>query len=223
MTSTISLPLRYASRLLHCSRAKRWPIPATARQSASDLGRSQHNTDYFVPLQQHGSVRLMSSSSEETRELKLVYVHPLSQIVLECLQSDYSEWLVRRGLHHNSLTFHRDGTFEIKFPQPPPAQQQPSDDSSTTAATNTASTPAQPSNNGDSDESKSRIWTSFDEHDKKHWLTVQRGKLVGRYMLQDNLMSAWQGNRKGSLPSRIQQAVNEMVEAIEKFEGAPKP
>jgi hypothetical protein len=118
--------------------------------------------------------------------MKYVYVHPLSQIVLECLQSNYSEWLVRRELHSNTLSFHRDGTFEIKV----------SDDNIT----------------------KSRIWTSFDDREKRHWLTVQRGTLFGRYLLQDNLMPAWHGNRKGSLPDRIHKAVKEMIEEIEDFE-----
>lgn len=123
--------------------------------------------------------------------MKFVYVHPLSQIVLECLQSDYSEWLLKHGLD-DKLSFHRDGTFEIKFPKSPdntPEKHQV--------------------------ESDSRIWTSFDDHEKKHWLMVKRGKLVGRYMLQDNLMPAWHSNRRGSLPARIQHAVSEMVVAIE--------
>ena len=199
-----------------------------------------------------GSGRRFLSSKQENGSLKLVYVHPLSQLVLEVLQSDYSDWLVRRELHHNSLTFHRDGTFEIKVPaqpQPTPdetaegslssvqlASSTSSRNSSSSSSSNRAAVTAaaiaasanpaseqQQSHRGtfNSQRTKPRIWTSFDEHEKKHWLTVQTGSLVGRYMLQDNLMSAWQGNRKGSLPLRIQQAVNEMVGAIEKFEASP--
>ena len=183
-----------------------------------------------------GLTRCFSSSGQENGELKLVYVHPLSQLVLEVLQSDYSDWLVRRELHHNSLTFHRDGTFEIKSPtqqSPPPesSASSPEDDetsrnrvAATAAAISASANPAPVQQCNailDNTSDEPRIWTSFDEHEKKHWLTVQRGKLVGRYMLQDNLMSAWQSNRKGSLPLRIQQAVNEMVGAIEKFEATP--
>lgn len=180
------------------------------------------------------STRCFSSSDQENGELKLVYVHPLSQLVLEVLQSDYSDWLVRRDLHRNSLTFHRDGTFEIKSPtqqSPPPeaSASSPEDDTSCNSAAATAaiSASANPKPEQQRNEmlgntsNEPRIWTSFDETEKKHWLTVQRGKLIGRYMLQDNLMSAWQSNRKGSLPLRIQQAVNEMVGAIEKFEATP--
>ena len=131
-----------------------------------------------------GARRQLSSNAKD--DMKIVYVHPLSQIVLECLQSNYSEWLIRRNLHSNTLSFHRDGTFEIKFP--------------------TTSIGSQ----------SDRLWTSFDDTDKKHWLTVKRGHLLGRYLLQDNLMPAW--NRGRSLPERIETAVNEMVEEIEAFE-----
>lgn len=128
--------------------------------------------------------RFSSKVNDGDKSMKYVYVHPLSQIVLECLQSNYSEWLVHRQLHSNSLSLHRDGTFEIKSSSQP----------------------------------ESRIWTSFDDSDKKHWLSVKRGTLYGRYMLQDNLLSAWNGNRKGSLPERIHGAVREMIEEIESFE-----
>lgn len=141
------------------------------------------------------SKRFTSSDADSGRDknMKFVYVHPLSQIVLECLQSDYSEWMVRHGLN-DGLSFHRDGTFQLRFPEP----------------NNHAS--------GNKEESDSRIWTSFDEVEKKHWLMVKRGNLVGKYMLQDNLMPAWHGNRMGSLPARIQHAVTEMVNAIEDLE-----
>ena len=125
--------------------------------------------------------KFTSKANPGDKTMKYVYVHPLSQIVLECLQSNYSEWLVRRQLHSNSLSLHRDGTFEIKS-------------------------------------SDSRIWTSFDDYDKKHWLSVKRGDLSGQYLLQDNLRSAWNGNRKGSLPERIESAVQEMIEEIEGYE-----
>ena len=135
----------------------------------------------------YGARTLSSAGRHNDGAMKFVYVHPLSQIVLECLQSNYSEWLVRRQLHSNSLSLHRDGTFEIK----------------------TIPTINHP---------ESRIWTSFDDEHKKHWLCVKRGTLCGRYLLQDNLRSAWHGNRKGSLPERIHGAVREMIEEIEGFE-----
>ena len=129
----------------------------------------------------------VDSDGDKNKDMKFVYVHPLSQIVLECLQSNYSEWMIRHGLN-DRLSFHRDGTFSLCF-------------------------------HDDNDKEDSRIFTTFDEADKKHWLVVKRGKLVGRYMLQDNLMPAWQaGNNRQSLPARIQKAVTEMVEAIEELD-----
>jgi hypothetical protein len=65
------------------------------------------------------SYRLLSPSvvrrSFSAEPSKVEYVHPLSQIVLEYLQKERSEWVVSQGLDQG-LTVHRDGTFLIKFP-----------------------------------------------------------------------------------------------------------
>lgn len=179
-------PLRLSqSRIWHCL-ISRQDLTTFHFSVAHRGGR------FFLPSQKragdaidNGSTRNVSSKADAgDRNVKYVYVHPLSQIVLECLQSNYHEWLVRRQLHCNSLSLHRDGTFEIKFPR----------------------------------YRECRIWTNFDDHDKKHWLTVKRETLVRRYLLQDNLKSAWHGDRKGSLPERIHVIVKEMAEEIEGFE-----
>lgn len=68
----------------------------------------------FRPLPCNAAVRGLSSPSAVEPE-KTEYVHPLSQIVLEHLQNDKSDWIIRMGLDRG-LTFHRDGTFVIKFP-----------------------------------------------------------------------------------------------------------
>ena len=78
-----------------------------------------------------------------------------------------------------------------------------------------------------------RIWTSYDETQKKHWLTVNVGKesSVGplptgvqlrqnRFLLQDNTMTAWHTHRK-SLPERVHGAVESMIEAIDRMHLAP--
>jgi len=128
--------------------------------------------------------RVMSSKKTGPGSAKYVYqyVHPLSQIVLECLNDLNSESLIRSRLHHNS-----DGTFDLRC------------------------RPDCPSGEG------TRIWTSFDQQEKKHWLTVKKGKLVGRYMLQDNLMPAWHGNRQAP-HARINKAVMEMMENIQELD-----
>lgn len=231
MTPSISQPLRYASR-----RLVRWSSKAAAPQVASGARYLTSAIDSPIfrlrqPQQQHESMRSqvqlrqMSSSDNnnttaETGEMKLIYVHPLSQVVLECLQENYADWLVHRRLHHNSLTIHRDGTFEICFPRPyPQAQEQESDG----ITTSTTAVPESPVGGGGSEEWKgSRIWTSFDDQSKKHWLTCMHGKLLRRYMLQDNLMSAWQSNRKGSLPKKIEESVDDMVDAIEQLESSKR-
>ena len=58
-----------------------------------------------------------------------------------------------------------------------------------------------------------QIWTSYDPEEKKHWLTVHRGDLVGRYMLQDNMKPAWHSDRR-SVPEKVQDAVDEMIRKL---------
>lgn len=59
-----------------------------------------------------------------------------------------------------------------------------------------------------------KIWTSFDPEEKKHWLTVHKGELVGRYMLQDNKKPAWHSDRR-SVPEKVQDAVDEMIKKLQ--------
>ena len=59
-----------------------------------------------------------------------------------------------------------------------------------------------------------KIWTSFDPEEKKHWLTVHKGELVGRYMLQDNKKPAWHSDRR-SVPEKVQDAVDEMIAKLQ--------
>ncbi|VEU45038.1 unnamed protein product [Pseudo-nitzschia multistriata] len=77
-------------------------------------------------------------------------------------------------------------------------------------------------NNHDHDTQHIRIWTSFDEQEKKHWLTVRKGLFRQRFLLQDNLLTAWQGNRGTSLPERIHVAVDEMIRAVDRLDQPSK-
>lgn len=136
---------------------------------------------------------------------KIVYLHPLSQIVLEYFQDCRSDWVHQKGLER-SLLLHRDGTFELKFPD-------------ATITTNISSSSSSSNvDNKKHDDAVNRIWTSYDEQDKKHWLTVQKGPLHERFLLQDNMASAWHTSRQ-SLPERIQVTVDEMIRAIDRLEG----
>jgi len=202
-------------------------------------------------------------------EFRSVYVHPLSQVVLEYLQVSHHQWVVAKGLDQ-SLTLRRDGSFELRHtsqshasmststPKHPYSSmnhkkdQRKSDSgpiisisSSATAAIQDEKKnkrkPASPmkdtSNNDTSakNESKShqqhkheipiaassidennnlRIWTSYDEQEKKHWLTIRRGLFRQRFLLQDNLLTAWQANRGISLQESLHIAVDEMIEVV---------
>lgn len=61
--------------------------------------------------------------------------------------------------------------------------------------------------------SGSTIRTSFDKEEKKHWLTVHKGELVGRFMLQDNMKPAWNDGK--STPDKIRSAVDNMIQKID--------
>ena len=119
--------------------------------------------------------RLLTVDAEKTE-----YVHPLSQLVLEHLQTTRSAWVERMGLD-KGLSLQRDGTFLLKFPSYGTDQ--------------------------------ARIWTSFDSQDKKHWLSVHKGDLVGRFILQDNLKAAWNDGR--STPEKVHKAVDAMIDRID--------
>jgi hypothetical protein len=170
---------------------------------------------------------------------RTVYVHPLSQIILEYLQDCRHDWVVQRGLDQ-ALTVHRDGSVELKFAVLHADQERQHDD--TTAASGAIVGPSDSKDGNDSlpaaaeaIQSSSagvsmttvdgvtapavgRIWTSYDDQEKKHWLTVENGtSLHQRFLLQDNLLPAWHGNRK-SLPERIHVAVDEMIRLVDRSE-----
>lgn len=53
-----------------------------------------------------------TSSCSNLNEIRNVYVHPLSQIVLRHLQTSCHDWIKSKGLDTN-LVIHRDGTFAL--------------------------------------------------------------------------------------------------------------
>uniref|UniRef100_A0A7R9W628 Uncharacterized protein n=1 Tax=Pseudictyota dubia TaxID=2749911 RepID=A0A7R9W628_9STRA len=97
----------------------------------------------------------------EIGRLYPVYIHPLSQIVLEHLQVSRSDWLLRKGLDQG-LTINKDGTFVLSFP---------------------------PEFDGHDD--AGRIWTSYDADKKQHWVTVYKDTLLGRYPLKGSVDACW--------------------------------
>merc|ERR1740130_1548357 len=147
-----------------------------------------------------------SSSKPSSFFSKEQYVHPLSQIVLTHLQQSQSDFLKQYGLVENSLTFHKDGTFTLAFP---------SSNTATTPNTtnenlnkNTTDTQQQESNNN---KNKNMIWTWYEAAEKKHWLSIERNEVVGRYLMQDNLKSAWSSDTNYD---KIIDATNTMVQKV---------
>ncbi|GAX17218.1 hypothetical protein FisN_10Lh071 [Fistulifera solaris] len=61
-----------------------------------------------------------------------------------------------------------------------------------------------------------RIWTYYDPMDKKHWLSYNnKDDIQHRFLLQDNLMPAWHGNRRKSLAERVQESVVALMESAD--------
>ena len=140
-----------------------------------------------------GNKALLSCSTTTTSSssaIRIDYVHPLSQIVLEHLQSTRKNWVMESGLS-DTLKLQSDGTFEMRFP--------------------TSSSSSSSNSGGDDDHD--RIYTRYDGKEKKHWLIVRKGGMVGRYLLQDNLKHAWRDDAR-STPERIREAVDDMIEKI---------
>mmetsp|Transcript_26794 Transcript_26794/g.73730 ORF Transcript_26794/g.73730 Transcript_26794/m.73730 type:complete len:333 (-) Transcript_26794:262-1260(-) len=255
----------------------------------ANITNSTSNANFVAANRRYGSSNNSNDddngrSSQGSSELRRVYVHPLSQVVLEYLQDYHHSWVVSKGLDR-SLTLHRDGSFEAKYvplspssptttyhtyhsstystlPPIPPANDDnkerapnlrdraepiiSSSTSATAAATdhkalvggNTNTEPPASSSRHDNQNTSLhdsqmkrpfaevvaigmnniRIWTSYDEQEKKHWLTVRKGLFRQRFLLQDNLLTTWQGNRGTSIPERIHVAVDEMIRAVDRME-----
>jgi len=139
--------------------------------------------------------RSLTSTTKHTKnEGKEVYVHPLSKIVLEHLQNSRFTWMKNVGVDQpgGGLKLNKDGTFMLKFP---PSKDQ-----------------IMKSSKSEDEDAilRERIWTYYDAKEKKHWLQFQKGELVGRYLMQDNLTQPWHSS-KLSTPEKIQVAVDEMI------------
>ena len=137
---------------------------------------------------------------------RIVYVHPLSQIVLEYLQNHWSDWLVEHGLDR-SLTIHRDGTFELVFMS----------DLDTIATAKQAR--YNPWTSLDAYKIENRIWTSYEEEEKKHWISIRKHKMRQKFLLQDNLAGTgtWHGRDGDSntTQQRVHKAVNELIQVVD--------
>ena len=55
----------------------------------------------------------------------------------------------------------------------------------------------------------------YEAEEKKHYLCVTKGSLVGRYVLQDNTKPAWHTDKR-STPERVQDAVDQMIDKLQR-------
>lgn len=69
---------------------------------------------HLAPHRRHGNPLIHFSTTFTKSE----YIHPLSQIVLEHLQSHHRQWVTRMGLD-TGLKLNTDGTFALRFPPAP--------------------------------------------------------------------------------------------------------
>ena len=152
------------------------------KRSSYQFDLHQTNTTWSIH-------RYFSTNAEFT---KSEYIHPLSQIVLEHLQTTHSNFLQYSRLS-TGLTINKDGTFVLRFPNSTNESDIDSDDS------------------GAPHES---IWTIYESEEKKHYLCINKGGLVGRYMLQDNQKPAWHSDKR-STPERVQDAVDQMIDKLQ--------
>jgi len=87
-----------------------------------------------------------------------------------------------------NLVIHRDGTFVLTPPD------------------------------HDGDSSALRVWTYYDGEDRKHWLSVTVNQVQHRFLLQDNMLSAWRGYKRNSLTERVQESVQDLMDAVKELE-----
>ena len=106
------------------------------------------------------------------------------------MQTTHSNFLQYSHLS-TGLTINKDGTFVLSFP----------------------STNESDISSDDSPPNES-IWTMYEPEEKKHYLCVSKGELVGKYMLQDNQKPAWHSDKR-STPERVQDAVDQMINKLQ--------
>jgi hypothetical protein len=149
-----------------------------------------------------------------------VYVHHVSRVALEHLQSSpQCKFLIEKGLD-SRLNIHPNGTFTLTFP---PLDEHRHEDDADRSKSSASSATANSSSDG------GKIWTSYDPPRKQHWLSVYRHKLAVRFLLKDHNTNEHQAGRSAQLPSsssevhsaqyrdgiqQIRSAVDEMIKAV---------
>jgi len=181
--------LRPCSRI-GISLSNELPVRSFTSDKPSDNNNNNNKGTNSSPEKNKAADDISSPADAEEAEelLTSVYVHPLSQIVLRHFQTSCHHWIQKKKLDQN-LVLHRDGTFVLT----PPLEK---DDKS----------------------SSLRIWTYYDGEDRKHWLSVTVNQVQHRFLLQDNMLSAWRGNKRNSIVERVQESVQDLMDAVEELE-----
>lgn len=98
-----SVPATSRFMLTRATTTFSWSMPAAAasiRTFAATTGDANDNKP---------------SPAKGQQDQQFTYIHPLSQIVLEHLQSSRQEWTQAQGLDRH-LELQKDGTFILRFP-----------------------------------------------------------------------------------------------------------
>lgn len=164
-----------------------------------------------------------------------VYVHPLSQIVLNHFQTHCHAWIQSKRLDDN-LVLHGDGTFLLQSTSRPLKSIRTSTSLTTASillSKNFHSSSLSQSNDKDvgilsttnaATPSAIRIWTTYDSAERKHWLcvSVDESRFSSKYLLQDNSLTPWQGFKLRSVPERICASVHDLMNAVNDYENCRK-
>ena len=89
-----------------------------SQTSASNVGAEDmqfYTRHRMIPERIDLHSNILASRYFFTTFTKSEYIHPLSQIVLEHLQSHHSQWIQQVGLD-TGLRLNKDGTFVLRFP-----------------------------------------------------------------------------------------------------------
>jgi hypothetical protein len=178
--------------------------------------------------------RLLDATTQSADvQFTSVYVHPLSQIVLNHLQTNCHEWIRSKCLDQN-LALHRDGTFVLRSSKrtTTPFKMTTTVDHSMTRQNDTT-TETYPDDSKrealspkkyDKTNPTVKIWTTYDIEERKHWLclSIDENMLQNKFLLQDNSLTPWQGFKLQSIPERIHACVFELIDAVNGYDNYPK-
>ena len=150
---------------------------SNVRSTSSSI--TKDNSRNLRPASSGGSTGISSTSAIT---MTSVYVHPLSQMVLQCLQANCHEWVQSKNLHTN-LTIHSDGTFVTKSAVTTTTTKATKSQQSTlmirddvidipnrTVKSRKDSTDSIKETNYNHAKNIIKIWTTYEKVERKHWL-----------------------------------------------------